>query len=63
MSIEACVDELYGDTRDKEWKEEEVKRLKAEQGVMEMEEPNAGEEWKNAGKGIESSISDVTAQV
>lgn len=30
MSIEACVDELYGDPRDEEWKEEEVERLKAE---------------------------------
>lgn len=39
MSIEACVDELYGDSKDKEWKAEEVKRLKAEQGIVEMEEP------------------------
>lgn len=39
MSIEACVDELYGDTKDKEWKSEEVERIKAEQGVTEMSEP------------------------
>lgn len=39
MSIEACVDELYGDSKDEEWKEEEIKRLKAEQGIAEMEEP------------------------
>lgn len=39
MSIEACVDELYGDSKDKEWKAEEVKRLKAEHGIVEMEEP------------------------
>ena len=39
MSIEASVEELYGDTRDDEWKAEEVKRLKAEQGIAEVEEP------------------------
>jgi hypothetical protein len=39
MSIEACVEELYGDSKDDDWKAEEVKRLKAEQGIVEMEEP------------------------
>lgn len=39
MSIEASVEELYGDTRDEEWKAEEVKRLKAEQGIAEVTEP------------------------
>lgn len=39
MSIEASVDELYGDSRDEEWKKEEVKRLKAEQGIVEADEP------------------------
>lgn len=40
MSIDACVDELYGDSRDDEWKKEEVARLKAEQGIAtDMEEP------------------------
>ena len=29
MSIEASVDELYGDTKDDEWKQEEIARLKA----------------------------------
>ena len=29
MSIEAAVEELYGDSRDEEWKAEEVRRLKA----------------------------------
>lgn len=38
MSLEACIDELYGDSKDDEWKEQEVARLKAEQGVVEMEE-------------------------
>lgn len=40
MSIEAAVDELYGDTKDEEWKKEEVARLKEEQGIAELEEPS-----------------------
>lgn len=39
MSIDAAVDELYGDTKDKTWKDEEVKRLKEEAGIVETEEP------------------------
>ena len=40
MSIEASIDELYGDSRDDEWKKEEVARLKAEQGIVTgMDEP------------------------
>lgn len=39
MSIEAAVDELYGDTKDDDWKAVEVKRLKEEQGITEIEEP------------------------
>ncbi len=39
MSIEASVEELYGDSKDEEWKKEEIARLKAEQGIQELEEP------------------------
>jgi hypothetical protein len=39
MSIEASVEELYGDSKDDQWKKEEIARLKAEQGIAEMEEP------------------------
>lgn len=42
MSIEAQVEELYGDSKDEEWKQEEIGRLKAEQGVMEMDDPSMG---------------------
>lgn len=41
MSTEASVEELYGDSKPKEWKEEEVARLKEEQGIAVMEEPAA----------------------
>ena len=40
MSVEAAVEELYGDTRDDEWKAEEVKRIKEEAGTAQMEEPD-----------------------
>lgn len=39
MSIEASVDELYGDSKDAQWKSEEVGRLKSEQGISEVDEP------------------------
>ena len=39
MSVEAQVEELYGDTRDDAWKQTEITRLKAEQGVTTVEEP------------------------
>lgn len=39
MSIEASVDELYGDTKDDEWKQEEIARIKMEQGISQVEEP------------------------
>ena len=39
MSIEAAVDELYGDTKDDDWKSTEVQRIKAQTGVETMSEP------------------------
>ena len=39
MSVEAQIEELYGDSKDEDWKQEEVARLKAEQGIVECEEP------------------------
>lgn len=39
MSIEACVEELYGDSKEDKWKQEEVRRLKEEQGIAIMEAP------------------------
>lgn len=39
MSIEAAVEELYGDSKEDEWKKGEVLRLKAEQGIQSVEEP------------------------
>lgn len=68
MSVEAQVEELYGDTKDEEWKKEEIARLKAEQGIAQLEEPainqaagdfaiNLGGE-KNASKGSEPNVPD-----
>jgi hypothetical protein len=39
LSTEAAVDELYGDSKTEDWKHEEVRRLKEEQGIAVMEEP------------------------
>lgn len=68
MSIEASVEELYGDSKEEAWKQEEVERLKAEQGIAEMEEPGvsleaggfqtdiggAGSDGKNRKKAVEN---------
>ncbi|MGG3840774.1 capsid protein [Paenibacillus thiaminolyticus] len=43
MSVERAVDELYGDTWTDEEKAEEVARLKEEQGLTSMDEPQVGE--------------------
>ena len=51
MSVEASVDELYGDTKDEKWKKEEVARLKAEQGIAEEEEPALNLEGENTDEG------------
>lgn len=67
MSIEQCVEELYGDTLDEHCKKEEVARLKAEQGIQEIEEPgvNMSAEGfqvkvgdQNAGEGGKQGIPD-----
>lgn len=38
MSIETSVDELYGDSKDDDWKAIEVKRIKEEQGITTVKE-------------------------
>ena len=44
MSLEAAVDELYGDSKDKKWKADEVRRLQQEQGIETMDEPGVNME-------------------
>lgn len=39
MSIESQVEALWGDTKDDTWKEDEVRRIKEQRGLIEMEEP------------------------
>ena len=74
MSIEASVEELYGDSKEEEWKKEEIARLKAEQGIAEVEEPglnmSAGNFHVNVqggngdeSKGNEPNVSDGPAGV
>lgn len=61
MSTEKAVDEMYGDTMTKEEKEEEVRRIKEEQGIMETEEPSVGmdkEVYQNESAGDGQDIPD-----
>lgn len=46
MSIEACVEELYGNSRNDDWKAEEVQRLKNEQGITSLDEPAVNLDWE-----------------
>ena len=65
MSIESSVDQLYGDTWTDKEKEEEVSRIKEEQGITRLEEPAVNLEAgdfkakvgdQNESKGIEQNI-------
>jgi hypothetical protein len=38
MSIEAGVDEMYGESKDEGWKKKEVSRIKQENGIAEIDE-------------------------
>lgn len=42
MSVETQVEELWGSSKDKEWKEDEVQRIKSEKGLLAVEEPSVG---------------------
>lgn len=56
MSIEASVEELYGDSKDDQWKKEEIARLKAEQGIAEVNEPGMQTETEGFSLNMEGSI-------
>ena len=65
MSVETSVDQLYGDTWTDEEKKNEVERLKAEQGLTELEEPAVNRDTdllqggnKDAGEGHEPDLPD-----
>lgn len=57
MSIEAKVEELWGSAKDRDWKAEEVRRIRQEQGLTELEEPSVGGELLE-GEGHESGLAD-----
>lgn len=42
MSTQALVDELWGSSKEDEWKAAEVKRITREKGIEEMDEPSVG---------------------
>jgi hypothetical protein len=45
MSIETQVNELWGSSKDDEWKAAETKRIMSEKGLTEMPEPSTGDEY------------------
>lgn len=47
MSIEAKVEEMWGDSKDDDWKAEEVKRIKEQQGIVTMDEPALNKEMED----------------
>lgn len=53
MSVEASIDELYGDDKDEEWKKQEVQRIKEEQGIVEMDEPAVSDDLNKIGFDVE----------
>lgn len=59
MSIEACVEELYGDSKDETWKKGEIARLKEEQGISMVQEPEVAQEGVNI---IESKSNEENLQ-
>ena len=42
MSIETQVDQMWGNSKDEEWKAAEVARIKALRGIEELPEPSIG---------------------
>ncbi|MGM9649231.1 MAG: capsid protein [Butyricicoccaceae bacterium] len=66
MSIEAKVAELWGDSKDDAWQAEEVRRIKAEQGFAEVEEPALAVQIGGKtleSEGSEASVPDDTGTV
>ena len=43
MSVETQVDELWGGSKDDEWKSAEVSRIKTEKGLLTVNEPSVGD--------------------
>lgn len=43
MSIETQVEELWGSSKEDDWKSDEVKRIKNEKGIVEEKEPSVGD--------------------
>lgn len=49
MSIEAGIDELYGDSKNDDWKAEEAKRIKEEMGIAVAEETSEADDIQPIG--------------
>ena len=47
MSIEAKVEEIWGNSKDDDWKKEEIARIKEQTGVVTMDEPAVNVDYGN----------------
>ena len=47
MSIEAKVEELWGNSKDEDWKQEEIARIKEQTGVVTTDEPAVNVDYGN----------------
>lgn len=60
MSIEASVEELYGDSKEEKWKQEEIARLKAEQGIVDIEEPAVNFDLETSEEDTDTNVATKT---
>lgn len=49
---------MWGDSKDDKWKEEEVKRIKEQNGIITMEEPFVGGDLDEESNNKQQSIPD-----
>ena len=49
MSVEAQVEELWGDSKDESWKNEEIARIRQMKGLIDASPPQTGDELIDVG--------------
>lgn len=62
MSVEAQVEELWGDTKEEDWKAEEVKRIKYERGIEMMDEPAVNQDIDLIEKEVDEETEEVVEE-
>jgi hypothetical protein len=52
MSVRSALDEMYGETKDDTWKDQEVVRISEDQGATQVPEPNVATDINENGSGM-----------